>query len=115
MSTMQLEIAEMQTAISPFYRPALGRDQQPGHAFKAITRGASRNLAACALTYRTREEIDHEKAAAQLERYYELLRRWDVDLVVDGSPAPVFQRHEEAWARCAAMSHRIRNMPLLSS
>ncbi|MFN2533442.1 MAG: hypothetical protein ABR555_19330, partial [Pyrinomonadaceae bacterium] len=78
---MELEIAERQNAISPFYRPSPGRDQYAGHVFKAITRGVSRNLSACELTYRTREEIDHEKAAAQLERYCQLLRRWDVDLL----------------------------------
>lgn len=82
MSIMQLEIAETQTGISPLYRPAPEEDQYPGHAFKAITRGVSRNLGACELTYRTREEIDHEKAAAQLERYCELLRGWGVDLLM---------------------------------
>jgi len=39
------------------------------------------NMAACELTYRSREEIDCEKAAAQLEGYQELLRSWDVDVV----------------------------------
>jgi len=86
MPMMQLEFGEMQTAISPFHRPALKRDQQPGHVFTAITRGVSRNLAACELTYRTRESINHERAAAQLEQYCELLRGWDVHLLkISGS------------------------------
>ena len=34
------------------------------HAFKAITRGVSRSIAACELTYRSREHIDYEKAAS---------------------------------------------------
>jgi dimethylargininase len=51
------------------------------HSFKAITRGVSRSIRACELTYRSREHIDYEKAAAQLERYCQLLRKWDVDLM----------------------------------
>lgn len=81
MSIMQLETAEMQTAISPFYSTGPGRDQYQGHAAKAITRGVSSKLSSCELTYRTREEIDPEKAASQLDRYCELLRGWDVDLL----------------------------------
>jgi dimethylargininase len=86
MSRMQLEIAETQTGFSPLYRPAPEEDQYPRHAFKAITRGVSRKLGACELTYRTREAIDHEKAATQHERYCELLRGWDVHmLTIPGS------------------------------
>lgn len=51
------------------------------HAFKAITRGVSRSIAACELTYQSREHIDYEKAASQLQRYCQLLRKWDVDLM----------------------------------
>ena len=51
------------------------------HPFKAITRGVSRSITACELTYRSREHIDYEKAASQLERYCLLLRKWDVDLM----------------------------------
>jgi dimethylargininase len=51
------------------------------HTFKAITRGVSRSIAACELTYRSREHIDYEKAAFQLERYCQLLCNWDVDLL----------------------------------
>ena len=51
------------------------------HNFKAITRGVSRSITACELTYRSREHIDYEKAASQLERYCRLLRKWDVDLM----------------------------------
>ena len=50
------------------------------HVFKAITRGVSRRIAECQLTYRCREHIDYQKAAAQLEQYCQLLRKWDVDL-----------------------------------
>ena len=53
----------------------------PAYAFKAITRGVSSNLNACELTYRSRDNIDLNKAALQLERYGELLRTWDVDLM----------------------------------
>jgi dimethylargininase len=50
-------------------------------AFRAITRGVSSRIAACQLTYRSREEVNYEKATSQLESYVELLRRWDVDLM----------------------------------
>lgn len=49
--------------------------------FRAITRGVSRKIAACELTYRSREDIDFEKAAIQLEHYCDLLRSWGVDLM----------------------------------
>lgn len=49
--------------------------------FQAITRGVSKNIARCELTYRSREEIDYPKAANQLEQYCELLRRWNVHLM----------------------------------
>jgi dimethylargininase len=51
------------------------------HPFKAITRGVSRSITACELTYRSREHIDYEKAASQLDRYCKLLRKWNVDLM----------------------------------
>jgi dimethylargininase len=50
-------------------------------SFRAITRGVSRRIAACQLTYRSREEVNYEKATSQLERYCELLRKWNVDLM----------------------------------
>jgi dimethylargininase len=49
--------------------------------FSAIVRGVSRRIAACELTYRTREDINFEKATMQLERYCDLLRKWGVDLM----------------------------------
>lgn len=49
--------------------------------FRAITRGVSRKIGACELTYRSREEINFEKASIQLERYGALLRKWGVDLL----------------------------------
>ena len=59
-----------------------------GYAFKAITRGVSKNMAACELTYRSREPIDLEKAVHQLNQYCDLLRRWDVELLtIPGSEA----------------------------
>lgn len=51
------------------------------NAFRAITRGVSRRIADCELTYRSREAVDYEKAATQLDRYCELLRQWGVDLM----------------------------------
>src|SRR5882724_6448407 len=48
---------------------------------KAITRGVSPNIAACELTYRVREDIDFKKATSQLERYSQILRKWNVDLL----------------------------------
>ena len=51
------------------------------YVFKAITRGVSRNMAACELTYRSREQIDLQKAVDQLDQYCDLLRRWDVQLL----------------------------------
>src|SRR4051812_15652349 len=58
------------------------------YRFKALTRGVSANMAACELTYRLREEIDHVKAETQLRHYCELLRQWNVDLMtVPGSPS----------------------------
>jgi dimethylargininase len=50
-------------------------------AFRAITRGVSRKIAACELTHRLREEIDYKKAVFQLERYCAVLRKWGVDLM----------------------------------
>jgi len=51
------------------------------HPFKAITRGVSRSITSCELTYRSREHIDYENAAFQLEQYCQLLCKWDVDLM----------------------------------
>lgn len=48
---------------------------------RAITRGVSRKIGACELTYRHREEVNFEKAVIQLERYCDLLRKWGVDLM----------------------------------
>ena len=58
------------------------QDQAFTHSvFKAITRGVSRRISACELTYRSREAVNYEKAATQLECYCELLRKWGVDLM----------------------------------
>jgi dimethylargininase len=57
------------------------QDTSKPTAFRAITRGVSRKIATCQLTYRSREEVNYEKATSQLERYCELLRRWNVDLM----------------------------------
>jgi dimethylargininase len=57
-----------------------GQYREP-NVFRAITRGVSRRIAACELTYRSREEINYENAAIQLERYCELLGSWGVDLM----------------------------------
>jgi dimethylargininase len=62
------------------------RNNQPEHSFKhskfrAITRGVSRKIGACELTYRSRENVNFEKASIQLERYCDLLRNWGVDLM----------------------------------
>jgi len=49
--------------------------------FRAITRGVSRKIGACELTFRSREEVHFEKASIQFERYCDLLRKWGVDLM----------------------------------
>ncbi|MGI8838708.1 MAG: dimethylarginine dimethylaminohydrolase family protein [Pyrinomonadaceae bacterium] len=51
------------------------------HSFRAVTRGVSRRINACELTYRSREQIDYKKAASQLEEYCQLLQKWNVDLI----------------------------------
>ncbi|MDQ6651811.1 MAG: arginine deiminase family protein [Acidobacteriota bacterium] len=51
------------------------------HRTTAITRGVSSNIAACELTYRCREKVDYEKAASQLEKYCEVLRKYGADVV----------------------------------
>jgi dimethylargininase len=70
---------------APASRIVMQEQQIKPAAFSAITRGVSRRIAACQLTYRTREEVDYEKATSQLERYCELLRRWNVDLMPIGA------------------------------
>jgi dimethylargininase len=60
------------------------------HSFKnsdfiAITRGVSRRIDACQLTYRSREEVNYEKACFQLEKYCELLDTWGVHLLPVGA------------------------------
>ena len=49
--------------------------------FKAITRGVSSNITACELTYCERQEIDLTRAVEQFDRYCDLLRKWDVELL----------------------------------
>ena len=51
------------------------------YLYKAITRGVSPNLAACELTYRSREQINFEKALLQMDQYCDLLRTWEVELL----------------------------------
>jgi dimethylargininase len=79
MSMMQVEIAEVGATIRAL--PGVAHRSPQEFAFKAITRGVSRNMGACELTYRSREAIDPVKASFQLERYGEVLRKWGVDLV----------------------------------
>ncbi len=77
--SVQLETLVVQATIATLSRV---EDREPREStFRAITRGLSRNIGACELTYRPREDIDYEKATSQLERYCELLHSWDVDLV----------------------------------
>ena len=51
------------------------------YVFKALTRGVSPNMAACELTYRSREQIDFQNALLQLDQYCDLLRTWEVELL----------------------------------
>jgi dimethylargininase len=74
---LQFDVQQLTPATS--FRPELRRPDE--YAFTAITRGVSKNIAACELTYRCREEIDYTKAAFQLEQYCQLLRKWNVNLV----------------------------------
>ncbi|MFN2511663.1 MAG: dimethylarginine dimethylaminohydrolase family protein [Pyrinomonadaceae bacterium] len=77
--SVQLETLEVQARVAPLAHVEAREPRE--YTFKAITRGVSRNIGACELTYRSREDINYEKAAAQLESYCELLHSWDVDLV----------------------------------
>lgn len=79
MAILEVTIEEPETAFS--LRPGVLKHAYTQLSFKAITRGVSKNIGACELTYRSREEINYEKANAQLEGYCELLRNWGVDLV----------------------------------
>ena len=79
-----------QSAIGPVETVQAGRGLVFGperrateaYEFKAVARGVSRNIAACELTYRCREEIDYTEAMFQLEQYCNVLRKWDVDLMM---------------------------------
>jgi dimethylargininase len=60
------------------------------HSFKntdfiAITRVVSRRIHSCQLTYRSRENINYEKACLQLEKYCELLDKWGVHVLPVGA------------------------------
>jgi dimethylargininase len=81
MTSLEVALAESVPS-SPTSLPinTLERSQK-NHIFKAITRGVSPNIAACELTYQSREDIDYDKATSQLQRYCELLRKWNVDLL----------------------------------
>jgi dimethylargininase len=79
MSLSQTGSAEAQAAIIP--SDFINVAETPEYAFRAITRGVSTNIAACELTYRSRETIDVGKATLQLAQYCELLRKWDVNLM----------------------------------
>ncbi len=62
--------------------PAVTRDRGARvGGVAAITRGVSRKISHCELTYRSREAIDYDKAALQLGRYCELLQKWGVALL----------------------------------
>ncbi len=76
---LQVGGAETQVARSPSNSVEVREPHE--YVFTAITRGVSSNIGACELTYRSRENIDVVKAAVQLERYCELLRKWDVNLL----------------------------------
>lgn len=77
--SVQLETLEVLPRIATLSHV---EDRKPRkYTFKAITRGVSPNIGACELTYRSRENINYDQAAAQLKRYCELLHRWGVDLV----------------------------------
>lgn len=75
------KLASADAQITSVLSEAIKIEEPRDYAFKAITRGVSSNLSACQLTYRSRENIDLIKATLQLERYCDLLRNWDVDLV----------------------------------
>jgi len=77
-----LRVESSETQVSGALSVSVAVEEPLQYEFKAITRGVSSNMAACELTYRTRENIDTVKAASQLERYCELLRRWGVNLVI---------------------------------
>ena len=76
-----LEVQKQETCALPSFGSEVEECHSGPFSFKAITRGVSRNIGACELTYRCREEIDYQKAIWQLERYCELLRKWNVDLM----------------------------------
>jgi dimethylargininase len=51
------------------------------YLYRAVTRDLAPSLGWCELTFRGREVIDLPKAAAQLERYRQILRAWEVETV----------------------------------
>ncbi|MEP6913050.1 MAG: arginine deiminase family protein [bacterium] len=81
--TASLEVATAEALANSALSSRMTRQEHSykHNAFRAITRGVSRRISACELTYRSREAVDCEKAATQLERYCELLRKWGVDLM----------------------------------
>jgi len=86
MSTVETLIAEDSATADPAWRTRPLAEKK--YRFKALTRGVSKNIAACELTYRSREEIDCVKAGLQLQQYCELLRQWGVDVMaVPASPS----------------------------
>ncbi|HEY6805329.1 MAG TPA: arginine deiminase family protein [Pyrinomonadaceae bacterium] len=62
----------------------------PTVKFSALIGAVSHNINDCQLTYCARENIDYDKACAQLEEYRQLLRTLDVELIqldaVDSHP-----------------------------
>jgi dimethylargininase len=81
LSSLAVVTEDAQGKDAPRSRIIPQADLSKSVSFKAITRGVSRQIGACEITYRSREEVNYEKAAAQLENYYELLRTWGVDLM----------------------------------
>ncbi|MFN2531841.1 MAG: dimethylarginine dimethylaminohydrolase family protein [Pyrinomonadaceae bacterium] len=79
MSSLDVTLEESPPGSSIFSRTDPQECSFRNHSFRAITRGVSRTIAACQLTYRSRVHIDYEKASSQLECYRQLLRKWDVD------------------------------------
>ena len=76
-----LRVGTDEAHFTPTTTYSVHSETPPAYAFKAITRGVSSNMDSCELTYRSRDNIDLNKAVFQLEQYNELLRTWDVDLL----------------------------------
>lgn len=76
-----LQVGSAEPRVTPAPSNSVQVREPQEYVFKAITRGVSANIGACQLTYLSRENIDVVKAAVQLQRYCDLLRKWDVNLL----------------------------------